>query len=104
LWIEDDPTQRLLISSVFSCSAGQDVVEAGRRRVGFKTDDMIPTSSCDVLMPGLTWYEFTEAWKKDPKLCFVPVIMLTALSEHVNVRVGMTAGYADDYLSNRFWY
>lgn len=98
LVIEDDPTQRLLISSVFR-SAGYDVAEAEDGESGFKTaDDMIPDLIvCDVLMPGLNGYEFTEALRKDPKLCFIPVIMLTALSERSHVRVGMTAG-ADDYL------
>lgn len=98
LVIEDDPTQRLLTSSVFR-SAGYDVVEAEDGESGFKTaDDLIPDLIvCDVLMPGLNGYEFTEALKKDPKLCFIPVIMLTALSERSHVRVGMTAG-ADDYL------
>lgn len=98
LVVEDDPTQRLLISSVFR-GAGYDVVEAEDGEAGFKTaDDMMPDLIvCDVLMPGLNGYEFVEALKKDPELCFIPVIMLTALAERSHVRVGMTAG-ADDYL------
>lgn len=98
LVVEDDPTQRLLISSVFR-SAGYDVVEAEDGESGFKTaDDVLPDLIvCDVLMPGLNGYEFVEALKKDPELCFIPVIMLTALAERSHVRVGMTAG-ADDYL------
>lgn len=98
LVIEDDPTQRLLISSVFR-GAGYDVVEAEDGEAGFKTaDDLMPDLIvCDVLMPGLNGYEFVEALKKDPELCFIPVIMLTALAERSHVRVGMTAG-ADDYL------
>lgn len=98
LVIEDDPTQRLLISSVFR-GAGYDVVEAEDGEAGFKAaDDLMPDLIvCDVLMPGLNGYEFVEALKKDPELCFIPVIMLTALAERSHVRVGMTAG-ADDYL------
>lgn len=98
LVVEDDPTQRLLISSVFR-GAGYDVVEAEDGVSGLKTaDDVMPDLIvCDVLMPGLNGYEFVEALKKDPELCFIPVIMLTALAERSHVRVGMTAG-ADDYL------
>ncbi len=98
LVVEDDPTQRLLISSVFR-GVGYDVVEAEDGESGFKTaDDVLPDLIvCDVLMPGLNGYEFVEALKKDPELCFIPVIMLTALAERSHVRVGMTAG-ADDYL------
>ena len=98
LVIEDDPTQRLLISSVFR-GAGYDVVEAEDGEAGLKTaDDVLPDLIvCDVLMPGLNGYEFVEALKRDSQLCFIPVIMLTALAERSHVRVGMTAG-ADDYL------
>lgn len=98
LVIEDDPTQRLLISSVFK-GAGYDLVEAEDAEDGLKAaDDVLPDLIvCDVMMPGLNGYEFVEALKKDPKLCFIPVIMLTALSDRSHVRVGMTAG-ADDYL------
>ena len=98
LVIEDDPTQRLLTSSVLR-SAGYQVMEAESGEAGLQIavkflPDLIV---CDVLMPGLNGYEFVQALKRVPQLCLIPIIMLTALSERSHVRVGMTAG-ADDYL------
>lgn len=98
LVIEDDPTQRLLASAVLR-SAGYEVHQAESGEAGLQiADDLLPDLIvCDVLMPGLNGYEFVEALKRDPRLCVIPVIMLTALSDRSHVRVGMTAG-ADDYL------
>lgn len=98
LVIEDDPTQRLLTSSVLR-SGGYEVLEAESGEAGLEiVNNVLPDLIvCDVLMPGMNGYEFVEALKRDPELCFIPIIMLTALAERSHVRVGMTAG-ADDYL------
>lgn len=102
LVIEDDPTQRLLTSSVLR-SAGYEVVEAedGVRGLDFARQTRPALIVCDVLMPGLSGYELVASLKQDEALCTTPVILLTAMTERAHVRTGMTAG-ADDYLTKPF--
>lgn len=102
LVIEDDPTQRLLSSSVLR-SAGYDVAEAEDGPAGLElARQCVPALIvCDVMMPGLNGYQLVAALKREVSLSTIPVIMLTAMTERAHVRTGMTAG-ADDYLSKPF--
>ncbi|GAB3471101.1 response regulator [Polaromonas eurypsychrophila] len=102
LVIEDDPTQRLLSSSVLR-SAGYEVAEAEDGLAGLEMARQSRPALivCDVMMPGLNGYELVAALKREVALSTIPVIMLTAMTERSHVRTGMTAG-ADDYLSKPF--
>lgn len=102
LVIEDDPTQRLLSSSVLR-SAGYEVLEAEDGPTGLElARQCVPALIvCDVMMPGLNGYQLVAALKSEAALSTIPVIMLTAMTERAHVRTGMTAG-ADDYLSKPF--
>lgn len=102
LVIEDDPTQRLLSSSVLR-SAGYRVAEAEDGPAGLEmARQTLPALIvCDVMMPGLNGYELVAALKHEAALSTIPVILLTAMTERAHVRTGMTAG-ADDYLSKPF--
>ncbi len=102
LVIEDDPTQRLLSSSVLR-SAGYEVLEAEDGPTGLElARQSVPALIvCDVMMPGLNGYQLVAALKDEVALSTIPVIMLTAMTERAHVRTGMTAG-ADDYLSKPF--
>ena len=102
LVIEDDPTQRLLTSSVLR-SAGYEVVEAedGVRGLEVARKTRPALIVCDVLMPGLSGYEVVASLRQDETLCTTAVILLTAMTEREHVRTGMTAG-ADDYLTKPF--
>src|SRR5579862_900491 len=46
----------------------------------------------DIEMPRMTGYEFCRAVKHDPDLCDVPVILLSTLSEAVDIIKGLDAG------------
>lgn len=37
--------------------------------------------TCDVAMPEMDGYEFLKTVKKDPKVCHIPVIIVTALGQ-----------------------
>lgn len=102
LVIEDDPTQRLLSSSVLR-SAGYDVLEAedGPTGLALAREARPDLIVCDVMMPGLNGYQLVAALKGEVELSTIPVIMLTAMTARTHVRTGMTAG-ADDYLSKPF--
>jgi DNA-binding response OmpR family regulator len=102
LVIEDDPTQRLLSSSVLR-SAGYEVREAedGPTGLALARQHVPALIVCDVMMPGLNGYQLVAALKQEVSLSTIPVIMLTAMTERAHVRTGMTVG-ADDYLSKPF--
>jgi CheY-like chemotaxis protein len=102
LVIEDDPTQRLLSSSVLR-SAGYEVTEATNGIEGLKLADELKPDLivCDVMMPGLNGYQMVSALKQQPGTSTIPVIFLSAMKEHAHIRIGMTTG-ADDYLPKPF--
>ncbi len=52
----------------------------------------------DVMMPELDGYGLIRALREDPRLATVPIIMLTAKADRVDVRSAMNLG-ADDYLT-----
>jgi diguanylate cyclase len=52
----------------------------------------------DVMMPEMDGYGLIQALREDPKLATVPIIMLTAKADRVDVRSAMNLG-ADDYLT-----
>lgn len=37
--------------------------------------------TCDIAMPQMDGYEFLKAVKEDPRICHIPVIIVTALGE-----------------------
>ena len=55
----------------------------------------------DVMMPGTSGLDLTRAIKKDPSLCQIPVILLTARGESEAALEGYDAG-ADDFVSKPF--
>ncbi len=102
LVIEDDPTQRLLTSSVLR-TAGYEIAEAtdgaeGLAQARAVSPDLIV---CDVMMPVLNGYELVAALRKADELATIPVILLSAMAKRSHVRIGMTSG-ADDYLYKPF--
>jgi diguanylate cyclase len=52
----------------------------------------------DVMMPEMDGYGLIQALREDPQLATVPIIMLTAKADRVDVRSAMNLG-ADDYLT-----
>jgi sigma-B regulation protein RsbU (phosphoserine phosphatase) len=55
----------------------------------------------DIEMPRMTGYEFCRAVKQDPALHDVPVILLSTLSEAVDIIKGLDAG-ADNYVTKPY--
>lgn len=52
----------------------------------------------DVMLPDINGYEISRRIKGDPKLPFIPIILVTALGETQDKVAGLDAG-ADDYLT-----
>jgi signal transduction histidine kinase len=56
---------------------------------------------CDIDMPQVSGYEVLRELRLDPTTSTIPIIFLTALTEHDDMRRGMELG-ADDYLTKPF--
>lgn len=102
LIVDDDPTMRRVASYALK-SAGHEVLEAGDGTEGLefarvRRPELI---LCDVVMPGISGFEFVAALRQEEGISDMPVIMLTAMGERAHMRTGMTSG-ADDYIAKPF--
>ncbi len=79
------------VSSAFT---GEDAVEMARRQA----PDLV---ILDLMLPGMDGFEVCKALRSDPKTAHVPVVMLTAKGEEVDVVTGLELG-ADDYITKPF--
>ncbi len=55
----------------------------------------------DLMMPGLTGQEVATRLKGDPQTANIPILMLTARGEEMDIIVGLSMG-ADDYVTKPF--
>jgi len=79
------------ISSAFT---GEDAVDMARRQ----PPDLV---ILDLMLPGMDGFEVCKALRTDPKTAHVPVVMLTAKGEEVDIVTGLELG-ADDYITKPF--
>ncbi|MFO7873893.1 MAG: response regulator [Bacteroidales bacterium] len=87
------------------CKTGVEALEAAKNR-----KPLLIIS--DIIMPEMDGYTFCSKVKTDPELSDVPVILLTSLSDPLDIVKGLQAGadnfitkpYDDDYLMTRINY
>lgn len=102
LVIEDNTDVRENIAEILGL-AGYEVETAENGKMGlvkvnqFKPDLII----CDVMMPELDGYGVLKILASNPQFATVPFIFLTAKSEKVDLRKGMSLG-ASDYITKPF--
>ncbi len=98
--IIDDKEENLLLLEAILEPEGFKIFKSldGRKGIEIAKKEPIDIVILDVLMPDLDGYEVCKILRKDFKLRFVPIIMLTALSGRVNNIKGLEAG-ADDFIS-----
>ena len=99
LIVEDDASLREVIALGLQRD-GYEVVEARDGAAGLRSlsTDRPDLVLLDVMLPGLDGFEVCRAIRRDS---LVPVIMLTARSDTVDVVVGLESG-ADDYVTKPF--
>ncbi len=102
LIIEDSPTQReklkiILESEGFEVFAAQDGSE-GLKAAGESEFDLVIS---DIVMPGLTGYELCRKLKSEDALKQLPIILLTTLSDPMDVIRGLESG-ADNFITKPY--
>ena len=102
LIVEDSPTQRenlriILESEGFEVFAAQDGSE-GLKAAGESKFDLVIS---DIVMPGLTGYELCRKLKSEESQKDVPIILLTTLSDPMDVIRGLECG-ADNFITKPY--
>ena len=102
LVVEDSPTQAqelawLLESEGFSVDVAKDG-EAGLERCRARRFELVLS---DVVMPGIDGYELCRRLKADVRTQRIPVVLLTSLTEPMDVIRGLECG-ADNFLTKPY--
>jgi len=99
LAVEDSPTQAARLCADLE-AAGFDVTLAasGAEAVRLlEQDPVYDVIASDVVMPGMTGYDLCRHVKDDPRLREIPVLLLTSLTDPLEVVNGLESG-ADNFI------
>jgi putative two-component system response regulator len=99
LAVDDQPENLELVEAILG-GAGYAVALAsdGEKALAYMAEQLPDCIVLDIMMPRLDGYEVCARLKADPRTQFVPIIMLTALSEVADKVRGLEVG-ADDFLN-----
>ncbi|MGC8837353.1 MAG: diguanylate cyclase [Anaerolineae bacterium] len=102
LVVDDSVATRRLLRTILR-GAGYQVLEAGdaAEAQGLIAQNPPDLILLDIMMPGMSGFEFCERLKQDPGTADIPIVMVTALSEVRDRVQGLRSG-ADDFLSKPF--
>ncbi|HJW30518.1 MAG TPA: response regulator [Saprospiraceae bacterium] len=102
LVVEDNYDVRENLSEILNLS-GYEAISApnGKQGVAKAIAEMPDLILCDIMMPELDGYGVLRILSKNPQTENIPFIFLTAKTELVDIRKGMTLG-ADDYITKPF--
>ena len=93
----------LIRMAVLGSGQAIDVFEAqgGEQAIAIVEKERPHLAILDVMMPGMDGHELCRRLRADLKTAFIPILMLTALSDNQNKSLGFLAG-TDDYLVKPF--
>src|SRR6185369_9937347 len=102
LVVEDSSTQAMELRYLLE-SAGFEVVIAHDGTSGFQRCKQLDVDAVlsDVLMPGMDGYELCKAIKADPETASLSVLLLTSLSEPMDIIHGLSCG-ADYFVTKPY--
>jgi len=102
LVVEDSSTQAMELRYLLE-SAGFEVVIAHDGTSGFQRCKQLDVDAVlsDVLMPGMDGYELCKAIKADPETASLSVLLLTSLSEPMDIIHGLSCG-ADNFVTKPY--
>ncbi|HKP00814.1 MAG TPA: response regulator [Nitrospiraceae bacterium] len=106
LIVDDSPDQQVLLRAILGKAGYTDLLSANSAKTAFpmlgmdgrETPPHIDLILMDVLMPELDGVEACRQIKSRPHLCDIPIIMVTAKSDHANLQAAFAAG-AIDYIT-----
>ena len=75
--------------------------ETGEQAWRMVREQRVDLALVDLMLPGIDGLELTRRLKNDPKTSGIPVVMLTAKGEEVDIVTGLELG-ADDYVTKPF--
>jgi len=102
LIVEDSPTQALCLERVLE-GAGYKVSTASHaeQAMEFLNGGVPALVISDIVMPGMDGYELCRRIKDDPRLANVPVLLITFLSDPVDILRGLHCG-ADNFITKPY--
>jgi len=77
------------------------LAENGLKALELAASELPDIILLDVMMPGMDGYEVCKRLKASPRTAFIPVVMVTALSQQEHRLKGLKAG-ADDFVTKPF--
>jgi two-component system, sensor histidine kinase and response regulator len=97
LAVDDTPDNLLLLEAILS-EEGYDIRTAEDGASALKSIEESPPDLIllDVMMPGMSGYEVTQRIRKNQKLPFIPILLITAF-DHSSVVEGLDVG-ADEFV------
>lgn len=103
LVVEDRPEIRMLVAMAIKpfdyTLIEAESSETGLAAIRLHRPDLV---LLDVMMPGeMNGFGICRMIKRDPVLCEIPVVMMTALAQATDIEEGMAAG-ADEYVVKPF--
>lgn len=102
LVVDDNLANRRLLQARLEAKYFEVVLaENGQQALDMVAKQMPDIILLDVMMPGMDGYEVCERLKSDPKTAFIPIVMVTALSQQEHRLKGLTCG-ADDFVTKPF--
>jgi two-component system, OmpR family, alkaline phosphatase synthesis response regulator PhoP len=75
--------------------------ETGEQAWRIAREQHVDLALVDLMLPGIDGLELTRRFKNDSKTSSIPVVMLTAKGEEVDIVTGLELG-ADDYVTKPF--
>jgi two-component system, sensor histidine kinase and response regulator len=98
LIVDDEERNRALIRATLRDQYRTLEADSGSAALELLEREHVDLVLLDVMMPGMTGYEVCKRVKQMPRESFLPVLLITALSDQEQKNMGLQAG-ADDFLA-----
>jgi CheY-like chemotaxis protein len=98
---DDEPTIRLLVSSILGKSHTILTAANGREALDIVSQNRPDLILMDIMMPTMDGYTACASLKRDPETADIPVVMLTGVGHELNKVLAEQMG-ADDYITKPF--
>jgi signal transduction histidine kinase len=101
LVVDDEKRNRTLVSAILEPRHRVLEAESAAQAEVVLASEAVDLVLLDLMMPGTSGLDYCRALKQRPRADFLPVVLLTALSDQEQRNAGLEAG-ADDYVSKPF--